>query len=185
MSYYNPTLQSAPLTLANTIRRKRAPARLLQLLHKTLTLPTFTATSPGWAGASHQLAKCDYTSSVPWSFMMPVTPRLDFVLCIRWIDEDGTVRRYKLWENVDEILAYPLYTGEVIPAGTARFEFWSTLIGATGFTIDEAIVLNLSELEMPTDFADTTAAGTEIASVCLTHSTTPSTLTEYLEKCYV
>lgn len=115
---------------------------------------------------------------------MPVASRLDFVLCIRWIDSEGEVQRYKLWENVDEILAYPLYTGEVIPAGIARFEFWSTLAGATGFTITTPIVLEFSELEMPADFADTTATGTEIATVCLTHSSVPSTLTEYLEKCY-
>lgn len=184
MSYYNPTLQFTPLTLANTIRRKKSPARLLRMLNKTLSLPAFTATSPGWAGASHQLAKCDYTSTGAWSIMMPVAKRLDFVLCIRWIDEDDVVHRYKLWENVDEILAYPLYTGERIPAGNARFEFWSTLAGADGFTITAPIVLDIGEVEMPTDFADTTATGTEIATACLTHSTTPSTLTEYLEKCY-
>lgn len=184
MSYYNPTLQFRQLTLANTIRRKKLPARLLRMLNKTITLPAFTATSPGWAGASHQLAKCDYTSTTAWSIMMPVEPRLDCVICIRWIDEDGTVHRYKLWRGVDEILAYPVYTGEVIPAGIARFEFWSTLAGADGFTIASPIVLDIGEVEMPADFADTTATGTEIATVCLTHSTVPATLTEYLEKCY-
>jgi len=184
MSYYNPTLEYSRLMLANTIRRQKAPARLLRMLNKTLSLPTFTATSPGWSGASHQLAKCDYTSTTPWSIMMPVVKRLDFVLCIRWIDDDDVVHRYKLWENVDEILAYPLYTGERIPAGIARFEFWSTLAGATGFTITMPIVLEIGEVEMPTDSADITATGTEIATVCLTHSTIPATLTEYLEKCY-
>lgn len=172
------------MRLANTIRRQHSPGRLLQLLAKTLTLPAFTCTSPGWAGASHQLAKCDITRDAAWSLLMPVTPRTDFVLCIRWLDEDNVVHRYKLWENVDEVLAYPLYTGEVVPAGNARFEFWSTPVGATGFTITAPIVLEFSELEMPTDFADTTATGTEIASVCLTHDSTPSTLTEFLEKCY-
>lgn len=185
MSFNLPTLEITPLTLANTIRRQHAPGRILQMLSQTLTLPVFTATSPGWAGASHQLAKCDLVKTVPWSILMPITPRLDFVLCIQWVDEDDTVHRYKLWQNVDEILAYPLYTGEVIPAGNARFEFWSTLAGVDGFTITAPIVLKFSSLEMPADFADTTATGTEIATACLTHSTTPSTLTEYLERCYV
>lgn len=86
---------------------------------------------------------------------MPEMPDgCDFVLCVSWI-KSGVVYRRKLWENLEEVLYYPLYTNEVIES-SFYLEAWNVR--------DEAQISLLENLELILSIHDKFAFVGELAS---------------------
>lgn len=79
-----------------------------------------------WNGASQRITQWNYASTNNFVLVeMPEAPEdPDFCLCIAYRRGDN-VYRYKLWENVGEVLNVPLYTGQVIKKNFS-LEVWST-----------------------------------------------------------
>lgn len=91
----------------------------------TIVLAPFAIEGLDWLGASFIAYQFSGTVTGPFGIVVPITPPTNptFCLCVSWIDGDE-VTRYKLWDDVDEVLDYPLYTGQTIPA-TFRLECWT------------------------------------------------------------
>jgi hypothetical protein len=89
-----------------------------------LYLPSFSVEST-WYGASHIVKEFHYSVDNRISILKRVTPdNPRFVACIAWKPTSETIVRYKLWEDVNEILWYPLYNGERINADFS-IEIWN------------------------------------------------------------
>lgn len=95
---------------------------------------------------------------------------------IRWV-VNGITFRYKLWAEVGERIALPLYIGETIPTGAA-IEIWTA--SANPAVLSSAWRLPLGILEYPSAPNDTD--GTDITpTVCVVP--TSGTLSDYLTSC--
>lgn len=103
------------------------PARKLTGRRSFFVIPTFSYNSVTWKGASEVVTQFNYT--VDRNFVLPrtVNPPVDpnFVACIRWHDEDGNVRRYKLWQNVGEVLNVSLIRPSNVIGNNFTVEIWN------------------------------------------------------------
>lgn len=99
---------------------------VIQPTRAKLLLSPFTLAASTWAGASTILAQYSISNDYWFSFKTPIRAfGENFVLAIRYYDaENDVIVRYKLWEDVDEILFYPVYAGERIGLN-AVLEVWS------------------------------------------------------------
>lgn len=116
-------------------------------------LPSFEISST-WRGASEIIAKFVYEFDKNFSFIRIATPaNPNFVACISWKPTSSTIVRYKLWQDVGEILYVPLYNGERI--GNEFFiEIWNikpTTGGTEGVLILEGGDEEGLELELEGD----------------------------------
>lgn len=105
------------------------PATALTRTQAYITLPSFSVIS-NWIGVSDIVAAFNYEgpnnfSLVGFEIEPIVTP--NYLLCVMWKDKLGNTHRYKLWQNVGEVLFInaPLYSGQKI-AKNFRFEIWNT-----------------------------------------------------------
>lgn len=107
-----------------------------------------------WRGASEIIRKYNFNlenkNSITQLFSSPPTGA-NFCPCISWKPTSTTIVRYKLWEDVGEILWVPLYTGQTIGADFA-IEIWNTP-DAT-ITLPAAQILYLSKLVIPDSYCD-------------------------------
>lgn len=161
-------LRSKPLSLGSYKFNKKI--RVVTDLNQKIEIPAFTTTLPSWPGASYIVARIIVQMGFLWSFRIPVVkPTVTFVPCIKWVESGTIVRRYKLWEDVGELLGYPLYTGELIPAADVILEFWSIEDELTvALTEDEWQPL-ITLLESPDCCCDETSTITVLDAACLTH----------------
>lgn len=165
-----------PITLASP--RSFVAPRLIRMLNGHLVVPAFSAPSPGWAGSSHILARGIISMDSTWSIVTPVLPISSFVAAVRW----GETRR-KLWRDVGEILSYPLYGGETLPASGTVLEIWSVESYPAGAMSAAQWNVPITKLEAPTDHNDVTTVGV-IVELCITNDgPEPTTLDEFLAKC--
>lgn len=169
------TLRDAPnITRAGTVRA----------LNKVVTVPEFTTDVTDWNGASFVVARGLITAESDWSIVQPTTPPNEtFVAAIRWTADDE-VRRYKLWRGVGEKLSYPVYAGEIIPAGIAVLEIWNVEDELT-ISLAEEWQIPVATVELP-ETCDDTQGSTfyAIESMCITLAEPlPTTLDEYLAHC--
>jgi hypothetical protein len=89
-----------------------------------LILPTFNLAPDDWSGASRMLLEIPVNNDYLFSLKLPIRRfGVNFMMAIRW-EENGVVSRYKLWEDIGEVLYYPLYSGQRIGLN-AVFEVWS------------------------------------------------------------
>jgi hypothetical protein len=129
--------QSYPPYVASAISLPRQLNRWLDVnpqngpLRRTQTyiaLPAFSIPVT-WAGFSDVIGQNDYQapnnlSLAQWQSALPSNP--NYLLCIRYINSDRSVVRYKLWSGVGEVMAeVPLYTGQLIKKNFT-LEIWST-----------------------------------------------------------
>jgi len=104
--------------------RKFRDVTLIQPQRVNLVLPAFTLPASTWAGASVILAEYAFNNTVWFSLMMPIGEfGSNFVPAVRYVNGD-MVARYKLWEDVGELLYYPVYDGERL-GPNAVVEIWS------------------------------------------------------------
>lgn len=85
-----------------------------------------------WKGASEIVRKYVYTLDFIPTFreVFPITRSAgsNICACVAWKTSENTISRYKLWNNVGEILYFPLYNGEKIDPvdGKVLIEYWNT-----------------------------------------------------------
>jgi hypothetical protein len=104
--------------------RSRESSTYLNKRFYIIYLPTFS-TDATWRGSSEIVKEFLYTLDTNISFLKITQPSdPNFVACIAWKPTSNTIVRYKLWQNVGEILYVPLYNGEKIPA-IFSIEIWN------------------------------------------------------------
>lgn len=126
-------------------------------------LPAFSITDNHWRGASEIVIQFNYSASKNFVLTRrPTKPAgVNFLLCIKY-RIGGTVYRYKLWENVGEVLDVALYNGQIIKKNFV-LEIWNTA-DYTETSLETAINLALSIRTVPTsldtlsDISDATGA---------------------------
>lgn len=176
-------LRQDPLVLVE--HKEQEGARLITLLNKHLLVPVFTAPSLGWTGSSHIVAQILVDFGAEWTIETPIEPpNFTFVAAVSWEDLDGVWQRRKLWSGVGEVLSYPVYSGELLPAAGVHLEIWS-VENFTEAILEEEWQLAIGELEIPSTFDDTESTGTELATLCLTfpNEEVPATLEDALNIC--
>jgi hypothetical protein len=140
-------------TIDNTYRRTRLGASWVRKIRTFLTFPAFSMDNT-WRGASEIIRKYNFSvgsaTSILGLFAAPPTGT-NFCACISWKPTSTTIVRYKLWEDVGEIVWVDLYAGEKIGEDFA-IEIWNT--DNETITLPEDFVLTLSTLIVPTDFCD-------------------------------
>jgi len=104
------------------------PITALTRTQSYIVLPTFSV-STVWFGYSDIIASFNYEGPNNFSLqinreILPVTTT--YLLCISWTDTNYVMHRYKVWQNVGEVIYFPcpLYTGQKI-GKNFRFEIWS------------------------------------------------------------
>lgn len=124
-------------------------ATIIQPQRAKLLVPTMSLAASPWAGASVILAEFDISNGYYFSFYLPIAEfGSDFIPAIRWV-EDEVVHRYKLWDDENAVLYYPVYNGERIGLN-ATIEIWS--LNSTGEpTLLTAKILPISVLAFPVD----------------------------------
>lgn len=104
------------------------PLNRIEPKRHTLAIQPFTL-SASWAGASELVASADILNTRPFSFKLPISSNSTYVLAVRW-SISPYVYRYLLWNDVGELLNYPLYNGETIGVN-AVFEAWNVSVTNT------------------------------------------------------
>lgn len=127
-------------TVPRTLQRWLDPNPITRLTRTQafITLPSFSVTTI-WGGYSDIVAAFNYEgpnnfSFVPTTLPTPINP--GYLLCVMWKDSIGNTHRYKMWENVGEVLYFsvPNYSGQLIKKNF-RFEIWSVSTGVPTGTI--------------------------------------------------
>ena len=178
-------LRSQPLGLYAF--KERTPAWVVASKNTYLRVPSFSAAFSGWPGASYVVANAQLSASANWSIVTPVSYPDGFNACVavRWTSGGGDVLRYKLWEDVGEVLAYPLYAGEVLPPTGVYLEFWCVNDGSSTMILPADWDIKTAGLTLPSTFNDTatdTTAGSA-STVCVTESSPPSGVSDYFTRC--
>lgn len=111
-------------------------------VYQSIGIPSFSLGPFPWPGASIILAEVSFSTSSACSLLLPLSIQEDsFCLALR----DSSGRRYKLQNNVGELLLYPTYKCELLPAGTYTIEIWSVQGHQTatseGVTISTSLVI--------------------------------------------
>lgn len=103
------------------------------------TIPSFNV-DVTWLGYSELVAVFDYTSTnnfsiKPIASLLPISP--NYLACVVWVDSSYNVHRYKLWEDVGEVLFFdvPVYTEQRIKKHF-RIEIWNTNAAACSQATD-------------------------------------------------
>jgi len=117
------------------------PARGNELAYSTLTLPAIYVATSAWVGYSVCLRKTDIENVDNFN-LQPLAEAIsdEYVLCISYPVSDTQSVRYKLWDNVGEVVSAPLYEGQTIGPG-AYLELWTTINSPNPLEITEDIVI--------------------------------------------
>ncbi len=141
------------------------PATAIGTVATYVAVPTFSYTGISWKGASEVVTQFNFTASKNFVLKNRPTPPsgVNYCLCIRY-RVGSVVYRWKLWQDVGEVLNVPLYNGEVIKKNFV-LEVWNVL---NSTTVSNAAALNIitSVISVPTNFrnlaATALATGTEV-----------------------
>lgn len=111
----------APATLQSPVQYM--PASLYNTdQNQYLAVPAFTIDIPSWPGASY-ITHIISLPAADFQLLKPIADNAFYVLAVMWYSERSGVHRYKLWSTGTEVLSYPLYDNQVIPANTF-LEVW-------------------------------------------------------------
>lgn len=102
------------------------PVIVLERVRSYITIPTFSI-EYSYLGYSDIVGVFNCAS--PNNITLRATDIVEnpnYLLCVSYVNDDGDMIRYKLWDNVGEVLYFeiPLYTGQLIQKDF-RFEIWS------------------------------------------------------------
>ena len=123
---FSPVVRSVSNAWNNYLRATNGGTK-----YETLQLPSFSVVDIPFVGASYTLLEFPYVVGGPFTLVdgiLKPTGDLDYCLAIRF-GESPNITRYKLWTN-GEVLSYPLYEGQVIPASFV-LEVWNVYIRST------------------------------------------------------
>jgi hypothetical protein len=133
--------------------RTRSAGIAVTKRHTVLYLPEFEFDST-WHGASEIVKEFRYAESNNMSIVKRSAPNNpNFVACIAWKPTSETIVRYKLWEDVGEILYVPLYDGQKIN-GAFSIEIWNTKPDAEA-TGGDTLITEDSGFELITESEET------------------------------
>lgn len=117
-----------------------------------ISIPPFSITGIPWIGSSFVVLEFNGDLGQFFSLRAPVVAPVgvNFCLAIRYGSTDTGIVRYKLWQDVDERLHFPLYTGQRLPNEPFVFEIWtvessSVCSLASAFDIYTSILLEREE----------------------------------------
>lgn len=149
------------MTIETPFRRQISPATYTKRSRGTLAsykhkLNTFVEVPSlvfpcVWRGASEIVAKLNFTIATNLSFFDNVPLNPDYCAVISWRVDSNTIARYKLWEDVGEILYLDLYNGQTI-GSEPSIEIWNTKDSL--FATIEGFRLKTSELIIPSCSCD-------------------------------
>lgn len=129
--------------------KKFSTVDYIQAQRTELVIPAFTLEASTWAGASALLAEYAIGNTTKISLRKPIKAfGENFVAAVRWQSE-GVYYRFVFWEDIDAVLYFPIYNGEVIAAG-AVIEIWSVNTTEAP-TLASAKVLESSVLVFPSE----------------------------------
>lgn len=175
-------LRRQPLVLNDP--KQITPTPLVHDKNLRILVSAFVASYDGWPGASYVVARTIITLDHAWAVVTPVAYPAGTNACavLRWIGTDDVVNRFKLWQDVGEILAYPLYDGRPIPAGSVALEFWCVNDGTSVLTLPEDWYLETTELTLPNNYNDfSLSVMAQSTDLCLTQGET--TVAGLLTRC--
>lgn len=106
-----------------------------------ITLPAVTVNAPTWTGVSAFLRNAPVGNTVGIN-LVPLAEPLSsaYIICISYPISATQSVRYKLWEDVGEVLSAVLYTGQYIGPG-AYLELWTVEDSPSSIEIEEDVVL--------------------------------------------
>ena len=123
---------------------KRFASNYVKKTANFIVLPAFNIPNT-WYGASHIIAKYKYTISNKFSILkLPARPNDTFCLALTF---GATPNRYKLWQNIGEILYVPLYSSEIIDS-SFNLEVWNTFNNANAIN-SSSLIIDISILSIP------------------------------------
>lgn len=108
-------------------RTRRAAVVATKKLRTYITFPEFSVANV-WRGASEIVKQFNFTLDEVNNItqLFKTAPNdANFCPCIAWKTGADTIVRYKLWNNVGEILYVPLYEGQAFTTDF-RIEIWNT-----------------------------------------------------------
>ena len=117
-----------------------------------ISIPTFSFDNV-WKGSSEIIKKFYFTVDKNFSILKLPTPSGNFCPCIAWKSGNSIVR-YKLWENIGELLYVPLYNGKIINKNF-YIEIWTT--NSTPIVNDVKNIIYISQFTIPINLCDDTA----------------------------
>lgn len=142
------------------------------------SLPSWLPDDLFWPGASTIFKQWSIAATNRFSIPTFTKPAgVNYLLAVRWIDSNGIVQRFKLWDHVDAVLNSPLYDGRVIEEAF-ELEAWTirgvpTFSQATDLNITSSIRTTTSLYSaIPTDYLDVAAVADGPAAFTLLDSTT-------------
>lgn len=150
-----------------------------------LQVPAFTAGVLAWTGASYQVARTVINAGMPWAISKPIARPSGLNACaaVRFTS-GGTVYRWKLWQDVGEVLHWSLYDGTVLPEAGVYLEFWSIDDDQLTMTLATAWNIKLTALTFPEPFYDYSDAIFATApAICKTSDSSPTTIAEFCSVC--
>ncbi len=109
-----------------TLAKSRIFGRTVKKLKSYYTIPAFSVDN-NWRGASEIIYRFDFPAGlITLLNIFPITPPTGSNFCpvVAW-KVGETFVRYKLWEDVGEILWLPLYNKEKITASEFYIEIWN------------------------------------------------------------
>lgn len=122
------TYRPVTIDLTKTIRKTIPALNKSQPIYTTISLPVFSVSGIPWLGASFITTEFRVNLGVVVSLIAPIIKPsgVNFCLAVRWPSTGAVVARYKIWDNVGELLSFPAYTGQTIPNGNFALEIWSS-----------------------------------------------------------
>lgn len=133
-------------------------SRVVTRVGSFIAVDPFSLTVPTpWLGASYIVGEFTFTTSRSTIITMlsgkPITPQ--FCLALRCINDDLTVDRYKLWQDVGELLHVPLYAKQPLKK-TFTVEVW-TVEDQPSINLSAVITLTLGLKYLPYNCSDVSA----------------------------
>jgi hypothetical protein len=129
-----------------TDRRQKVSGDYIRKINNNVVIPQFNLGSFAWLGSSYIVRHffCNLPSS--FTLLELPAPNLTFCATIRY-DVAEVPTRFKLWENVGELLYIPLYNGEVIHKDFF-IEIW-TINSGDDIVNETPLILQISRLLKP------------------------------------
>lgn len=165
LTYPTFTRRKYPLSLHSEQPAIDAAVTVVRKTGTYFAIPAFSVDTV-WRGASQIVAKFNFSLDENINLIRDITPQEGFCACISWKPTSTTIVRYKLWENVGEILYVDLYNGEKIGSDFA-IEIWSVQpeageAGGTLVTEDGIVLVTEDDMELVTEQDSGTLIGTQM-----------------------
>jgi hypothetical protein len=164
----NTLVTRVPGTRVDADLLTRVPASQNRIQYVTFDLSTASVFDNNWLGVSIIQCQINYVAPRHFTIVGVEQPQLyRFCLCVRWV-QDGVVHRYKLWEDVGEVLEFPLYNNEVIPP-YFTLELWDN---NNPIVLSDPLTITTSLIERPENMQGDVAqsiniVGTQCSSLSL------------------